>query len=61
DQKLAIAFSNFSIDPAYDVLIETDVKGKEIELIGAEGEMTEKGFKALCIQPWATGCVIIHK
>lgn len=61
DQKLAIAFSNFSLDPAYDVLIETDVKGKEIELFGAEGEMTEKGFKVSCIQSWATGCVIIHK
>jgi len=61
DEKLAVAIANFSLDPAYDVLIETEIKGIKIETIGAEGKMTENGFSVTCIEPWSTGCVIIHK
>lgn len=61
ENNLAIAFSNFSLDPAYDVLIETDRTDASIELIGVEGKMTEKGILISVVHPWASGCAVIHK
>ncbi len=61
EEKTAIAFANFSLDPAYDVMIETNKRGRKAEFIGAEGELMENGVRVSIIQPWATGCVVIHK
>ena len=59
-EKKAIAFANFSLDPAYDVLIEMKA-GKKFEGIGAEVNQAENGIRISCVYPWSTGCVIIWK
>ena len=60
EKKKVIAFSNFSLDPAYDVLIETDT-GMSVEGIGVEAKENENGVLVSCIQPWSTGCVVIRR
>lgn len=61
DQKRAVALANFSLDPAYDVKIETDTRDSMVEFIGVSGHKEENNVIIDVIQPWSTGCIVIRK
>lgn len=61
DQKFAIAVTNFSLDPAYDVEIELKHAKDIAEMDGMTGEITDKKLKIKCIPPWSSGYAILRK